>query len=117
MYFEGFFHAAGLVGIVIDAETGMYADPVAVTAKDAYTQRMERAYLRTSGDAHLNNALPHFLGGLIGEGDGTDIPRRNTRIDQCGDAMGNDAGLAAAGAGKDQERPFNMKDGFFLRGR
>jgi hypothetical protein len=31
--------------------------------------------------------------------------------------MGNDAGLAAAGAGKDQERPFNMKDGFFLRGR
>jgi hypothetical protein len=35
-------------------------------------------------------------------------------FDQVGDAVGDDAGLAAAGAGKDQHRAFSSFDGFAL---
>ena len=34
----------------------------------------------------------------------------------AGDAMRDDAGLAAPGAGQDQQRPFRVGDGFALRG-
>jgi hypothetical protein len=37
--------------------------------------------------------------------------------DKCGDATGDDAGLAAARAGKDQQRSIDVVNGFLLRFR
>ncbi len=61
--------------------------------------------------------LPHFAGGLVGEGDGQDRRCRHfVGGDQVRDAVRDDAGLAAAGAGQDQQRPVDMGYGFALLG-
>ena len=67
------------------------------------------------------HALPHLLGGFVGEGDREDVPRRHAFFgDQVGDAMSDDARLAGAGAGENQQRAFGCLDGFallFVEGR
>jgi hypothetical protein len=50
--------------------------------------------------------LAHLAGGLVGEGDGQDVPGEDALLlHQPGDPVDDDAGLAAAGAGQDQQRP------------
>ena len=50
------------------------------------------------------DSATHFGGGLVGEGDGQQSLWRDTfDVDQPGGAMRQDAGLAAAGAGDDQQ--------------
>ena len=50
------------------------------------------------------DALAHLVGGLVGEGDGHDLPGLDAGGDQVGDPMGEHPRLAAAGAGQDQQR-------------
>jgi len=54
----------------------------------------------------LVDALGHFAGGLVGKGDGEDgVGGYAFFLDEPGDAAGDDAGFAGAGAGEDEERP------------
>ena len=47
--------------------------------------------------------LPHFLGGILGVGDGEDFVGPGVSFaDQVGDALGENGGLARARAGDDQ---------------
>ena len=63
----------------------------------------------------LVHALDHLAGGLVGEGDGEDGLRHHAQVlDQMGDAVGDDARLAAARAGQDQHRAVGGFDGFAL---
>jgi hypothetical protein len=62
------------------------------------------------------DALLHFAGGLVGEGDGENISRRDAPGDEVGDAERDDAGLAGAGAGEDQHRAVQRFDGLPLLG-
>ena len=63
------------------------------------------------------DALGHLAGGLVGEGDGQDGVGRDAFLaDQPGDAAGDDAGLARAGSGEDQQRAFGGLDGGALFG-
>ena len=66
---------------------------------------VEMSGLATRGVAdQALDALGHLGGGLVGEGDGQDgIGRDALFLDQPGDAAGDDAGLAGAGAGEDQQ--------------
>ena len=71
------------------------------------------------GDAQathqLFHALTHLGCGLVGERHGQDGLRHHALVlDQIGDAVGDDARLPAAGAGKDQHRPFGGFDGLAL---
>ena len=50
-------------------------------------------------------ALLHFVGRLVGEGDGQDAVRRRAVADQLGDAVGHHPRLAGAGPGQHQQRP------------
>ncbi len=59
----------------------------------------------------FRDALLHFARGLVGEGHAQDVPRRNAGLDHVGDAKRDDAGLAGAGARKDQHRPLQRLDG------
>ena len=60
----------------------------------------------------LLDALGHLGGGLVGEGDGEDGIRRDAlRLNEIGDAVGDDAGLARAGAGQDEQRAVRGLDG------
>ena len=58
----------------------------------------------------------HLAGGLVGEGDGEDVAGADALLQQVGDAARDDARLAAAGAGQDEQRPFDVRDGLALGG-
>ncbi len=61
------------------------------------------------------HALPHLVGGLVGEGDRQNAGTRDAvRFHQVRHAVRDDARLAAAGAGQQQERSFDVRDGSLL---
>ena len=61
------------------------------------------------------DALGHLLGGLVGEGDGEDLVGGNAALfDEVGDAMGDDPGLAGAGAGEQEDRAVHGLDALLL---
>ena len=63
------------------------------------------------------DAVAQLARRLVGEGDGHDAAGRHALLaDQVGDAVGDDARLAAAGPGEDQQRPFGVDDGVVLGG-
>ena len=64
---------------------------------------------------HPREALAHFGGGFVRKGDGEDVRRIDVLRDQIGDARGDDARFARAGAGEDQERTFGRGHGAALR--
>jgi hypothetical protein len=66
--------------------------------------------------AHLVDALAHLAGGLVGEGDGEDAPGGHALFEELGDAVGDDARLAGARAGEDQQRRAAVVDGRLLFG-
>src|SRR5262245_2767653 len=86
-------------------------------AKQARAERMER---RDPHAAAINakqrfDARAHLLRGLVGEGDGQQAIWLAERFaDQVSDAMSDHAGLAGSSTGKNQQRPFTMKNGFLL---
>ncbi len=60
--------------------------------------------------------LPHLARRLVGEGDGEDLRRPGTaRVDEMGEAGGERRGLAGAGAGEDEHRPFGGQHRVALR--
>ena len=61
------------------------------------------------------DALAHLLRGLVRERDREDLARpRRARVDEPGDAVGEHAGLARAGAREDQQRAVGVLDGLAL---
>ena len=60
--------------------------------------------------------LLHLAGRLVGERDGQDAVGGRAMADQLGDAVGDHAGLAGAGAGQDQQRAGEGLDGVVLGG-
>ena len=81
-----------------------------VSPKDLPTQRVEGGNRDLSGLAGIQptgQALPHFAGRLVGEGDGSYFLRRHSHLlHQVGDFLNDDAGLAAPGAGQHQQWTF-----------
>src|SRR5439155_23121028 len=62
------------------------------------------------------NTFLHLGRSFVGESDGQDASRRDTkRLDEVGDPVSDDAGLAAACARQDQQRSFRLLDGCPLR--
>ena len=59
--------------------------------------------------------LAHLARGLVRERDGEDLLWIDALLEQVGDAVDDDAGLAGAGAGEDEERPLGGGDGLALR--
>ena len=58
------------------------------------------------------DALAHLLRGLVGEGDGQQLAgARAPGLHEPGDAMGEHARLARAGAGEDEQRAFAVGHG------
>ena len=106
-----------LVALVEDHEVVGHADGLAIDAEDAGADRMEsagpdaRRHLADEvGDARL-----HLVGGLVGEGDREDVLGRDAGLaDHVGDAVGERAGLATAGAGEDENGAFGRRGGHAL---
>ena len=85
-------------------------------AQQLGAERMERAQpdaVRLGAD-EVGHAFLHFLGGLIGKGNGQDAVRCDAQFQEVSNAAGQDLGLARTGASRNQQRPFGMLDGFTL---
>ena len=112
---EDFFDGAELLGFVVDDEIALVTELLDVLAQNADAKRMESANGRAvavfrrrqlAGRARqqFGDALLHFAGGLVGERDAEDIARRDALFDHVRDAISDDARLAGARAGEDQDR-------------
>ena len=90
-----------------------------MAAQHAGAQRVEGAEPQPLGGAaeHGGDALAHLAGGLVGEGDGQHLAGKGAAGQQdMGEAGGQHAGLAGAGAGQHQQRAVHGLDGFALLG-
>ena len=110
---------AAVLGIE-DGEARLEAQPGVFAAKDVQAQGMEGGQGQAPPRAPFQqpaDPFPHFPGGLVGEGDGHDVPGRQPALpDQVGDLVGDDTGLAAAGAGQHQQGAIDVADGGALGG-
>ena len=103
-----------LVVGVVDDEPAADPDRLAVAPEDPGAERVERARLdvATRLADERDDPLAQLAGGAVRERHREDLPRPDALdADEVGDPMGEDAGLAAAGAGEDQERPVGRRDG------
>ena len=90
------------------------------------SRRSSRAQSEWNVDTHMPAAVraeqrldarPHLLGGLVREGDGEHFVRLRVAVaDEVGDAAGDDARLARARAGEDQQRAVGVQHRFALFG-
>ena len=62
------------------------------------------------------HAVCHFIGRLVGEGEGQDAAWIHAFFNHVGDAAGDGAGFTGAGTGKDEHRAVQGLDGLFLGG-
>jgi hypothetical protein len=106
--------------LVVDREVSLVAEMVDVRAEDAHAGGMEGGHdgrAHTDGREQGFHAARHLLRRLVGEGDGDQVTRVDaTYAEHVGDAVRDDARLAAAGAGKDEERTFGGEHGLALGG-
>ena len=123
-------HERQLIGAVIDDPIALITDGIHFDAqhagadgvKGADGQPAKRTALaqdrrREPVTNELDNALGHLSGSPVGEGNGQDVPRRDlVFLDQMGDAPGEHARLAGAGACQHQHRTLSGLDGRLLLG-
>src|SRR6267154_2901608 len=103
------FDGGELVVVVEDREIVRQACGCGFAAKQARAERMERGKPRAVGrnsgaKEQIRNARPHFLGCLVGEGNGEDVFRGDAFRNKICHAERDGAGLAGASAGKNEER-------------
>ena len=109
-------HAARIV-VVVDGELPGVAQKVRVLAQHAHAHGMEGAHPHAAGAVGQKGAqaLAHLGGGLVGKGDGKDLPGAHAQVcDHVRDAEGEHAGLARTGAGKHQQGALAGKHGLAL---
>ena len=110
---EDLLHQRLLVVGVVDDEPAIDADRLAVLAKHAGAQRMEGARLDVPAGLadEADDPLAQLRGRAVRERDREDLPGRHVlHADEVRDPVGEDARLARAGAGQDQQRPFGGRD-------
>ena len=101
-----------LVGGGIDGEVPLVTEKPDLPAEDPHAERVEGGedqILAALFSDQGSHTLLHLAGRLVGEGDRQDVLRRHILVEEeMGDPIGNHPGLAGAGAGQHQERPFGV---------
>ena len=99
---------------VQNGEVGLEPDQFGVAAQNLHADRMERAEPGHALDHladNLADAVLHLARRLVGEGDGENFARPGApEAEDVGDAHGQHAGLAGAGAGQHQDRAVERLD-------
>ena len=118
--FDHLLHEPKLIVGIEDRETRFQPDQLGMAAQDLDANGMECAEPRHALDRTTDQAADsvlHFVGGLVGEGHGEDLPApRPARAQDVGNARCQHARLAGAGASQDQHRPIDGLDGGTLLG-
>ena len=118
------FQKRDLVVVIVDRELAREAGPdlgerCAIAPQQPHAERVkgrDEWRFGSSGVAEQAvDAVAHLLSGFVGKRDRQNGgPGYVMRFNQVRDAMRDDARLAAAGAGEQQERTFDMGNGFAL---
>ena len=117
--FEHSGHQAALVIRVINDEIGLQPDVGPLATEDASADGMERPdhQLADVRADEVSEARDHLPGGLVGKGHRQDpVGVHALFLDQVGDAVGEDARLARAGAGQHEHGPVGGAHGLLLGG-
>ena len=104
--------------LVVDGKLALVAQLLDVPSQDARAAGVEGGHpgVLAGFAAEGVHALHHLPRRLVGEGDGQNLPRGHAAVDQMGDAAGEHAGLAAARARQNKQRPLRLFDGGALLG-
>ena len=88
----------------------------AVPAQHPIADRMKRAAPEPAGidRQKVGDAVEHLARGFVGEGEQQDVARIDAVLEQVGDAIGERARLAGAGAGDDEQRARRRRHGGVL---
>jgi hypothetical protein len=115
---HGRLHGTQLVRGVADGELAGVAQGGAVLAQDAGAERVERPHrdLARPLAGEVGHALLHLARRLVREGDGEDARGGDAEREEVGDASGDDARLAGARPGQDEERALGGRGRVPLRG-
>jgi hypothetical protein len=107
-----------LVGVIRDAEAGPQTDPRCVLSQNSRPQRMEcrKRHAPRFAPCKPANALAHLPCRLVRERHGEDRSRFRAAPEQVDDTVRDDAGLAGARAGQDEQRALRAGDGRALGG-
>ena len=112
--FEELLEQPDLIVDVEDGEVGLEPHQLGVAAQNPHPDRVERAEPRHALDDvadDLADAVLHLPRRLVGEGHGEDFARAGAaEAENMGDAHGEHAGLAGAGAGQHQHRAVERLD-------
>jgi len=104
-----------LVGVVVDDEVALEAGCFVLAAEEADAGGVKGADPEVFDDVFAEQAAEavlHFAGSFVGEGDGEDaVGRDAVGGDEVGNAVDDDAGLAAAGASEDEQGAVCVGDG------
>ena len=83
-------------------------------AMESRNQRLGMVADVAFGIENVGDTGEHFLGGLVGEGDGADAVRNHALVDKIGDTIGQGSCLTGAGTGDDPEILAHAAGGFVL---
>ena len=102
-FFQGFLQHILAVGGIIDGKrSGVSGQCIDIPAEQLVAESVESVQPHIlCGRPHQGiHPLTHFLGRLVGEGDGQDVPGLDPFFQEIGDFGGQGLGLAAAGPGQ-----------------
>ena len=106
-------------GANTDVLADLEADARRLAAQQARAQRVKRRHPHP-GDVRAEqhfHARPHFFRGFVRESDREHFVRLRVPVaDEIRNAAGDDPGFSGASSGKDQQRSFDVQDGFALFG-
>ena len=108
-----------LVGRVVDDEIARQTDRPGIAPEQPRAERMERRDPRADQRSSRQrlDARAHLFGGLVRERDREDFVALRVPLGkQVGDTLRDDARLAGAGAGKDEQRSVDVQNGVALFG-
>jgi hypothetical protein len=106
-----------LIRRVVDDEIALEPDLSRLAAQQARAHRVERRdpHPPAVGGEQPRDARAHLLRGLVREGDREHfLLAREAATDEIGNAKRDDARLARARTGEDEQRPFDLLDGLAL---
>ncbi len=103
---------------IVDGEALREAQAIGIGPQDTHAHGVEGGHPHAPGSAadELGQTLAHLSRRLVGEGDGQNLPgRRQVLLQDVGDAVGKNAGLAASGAGQHEQRALGGDNRLALR--
>jgi hypothetical protein len=108
-----------LVVVIIDCEIAGQAGVGGFTTKQARAEGMESGdpdirRPQAAGTQEIADALLHYIGGFICEGDGKDCAGGDAGFDEMSNAIGDDTRLASSSAGEHQHGAVRREDCFAL---